>query len=132
MLIWVDGDGGGGGNGVMLGLFLVLSVLLEWVVNEWREVTEDGNRDSTTFSVWTEDMVTSSSGGLSFLYPQAARARAIFVRNLLSFLVQVVELIGGLGGLFVAGVETNCNVLGSDYKDILMLGELSLSLGGLL
>ena len=76
------------------------------------------------------DIVTSSSGRLSLLYPQTARARAIFVRSLSSFLVRVLELIGGLiDGLSVAGVETN-RAVGSDDEDILTLGELSLSLGG--
>ena len=60
------------------------------------------------------------------------RARAIFFRNLSSFLVRVVELIGGLiGGLSVAGVETNCTVLGLDGEDILTLEGLSLLSGGL-
>ena len=53
-----DGGGGCGGNGVMLGLFSVLLVFLEWVVDKWREIPEDGNGDSTTFLVWTEDIVT--------------------------------------------------------------------------
>ena len=61
-----ESGGGGGGGGVILVLFLMLLVLLEWVVDEWREVTEDGNRDLTVFPVWTDDIVTSS-GGLSLL-----------------------------------------------------------------
>ena len=44
----------------------------------------------------------------------------------------MVEVIGGLiGGLSVAGVGTNCTVLGSDGEDILTSEGLSLSSGGL-
>ena len=45
--------------------------------------------------------------------------------------MRVVELIDGLiGGLSVAGVETNRTVLGLDGEDILTLEGLSLLSGG--
>ena len=56
------------------------------------------------------------------------RARTIFFRNLSSFLVKVVELIGGLS---VVGIETNRTVLESDGEDILTSEGLSLSSRGL-
>ena len=47
-----DESGGGEGGGVMLGLFSVLLVFLEWLVDERREVTDDDNRVLTNFPVF--------------------------------------------------------------------------------
>ena len=52
-------ESGGGSGGMILVLCSMLLLLLEWVVDEWRDVTEDDNGDLTTFPVWI-DIVTSS------------------------------------------------------------------------